>query len=299
MKTSIPFLATDIKQLPRDNSSNAVEAVIFNYEDLENSTWDQVWRNIKFAVKKYGASNVTFHFPVNNSDYVSDRFVEERLYSALNMASDLELRGVVVHSNRIKPIQHWQNIDLVNERSLVVEKLHSVRERAISNTFLALENMPIMDNYGIEIDPLFCFPADFHLLLEINLGIVWDICHYSNTLANIQEVLDEKQNRDYYPNFRVAKPGDFVALGDKISHWHFSAFKGIANPDLKTTTREGVLPSESYFGEEYYKQYLMFMKQVMRINQHIVFEIQEDNYYSRRKVYRMVDWFQKNFDALC
>lgn len=299
MKISIPFLATDIKQLPQKGTSDAIEAVIFNFEDLEKSIWKLVWQNIKLVINEYGSNNVTFHFPVNNSDYIRDPFVEDRLYEALNRASDLGMHGIIVHSNRIRKISEWKDVDLNSERKLVIDKLNKIRSKVSSSTFLALENMPIMDNYGIEIDPLFCFPEDFNILSDCKIGIVWDICHYSITLTNINEVVQKKQNKSYYPNFKIASPKDFVQISDKIVHWHFSGFQGIANPDTKSITKEGVIPSESYLGEAEYELYMNYILDISNNNQHIVFEIQDADYYSRTNIYKMINWFQQRNKVIC
>lgn len=293
MKTSIPFLATDIKQLPKEKSSEAIEAVIFNFKDLQDKRWKTVWKNIAQTVKKYGAQNVTFHFPVNDSDYSKDLFVEGRLYEALSRASDLGMHGVVVHSNKIKKIDEWKSIGLEENRKIVVEKLEKIRSKVMSKTFLALENMPIMDNYSIEIDPLFCFPEDFSALRGSGVGVVWDICHYSITRTNITEVLEGKQNKSYYPNFRISSLQDFKKIQNQIVHWHFSAFDGVANPDTGTHTKEGVIPSESYLGETEYDNYLKEVFSICNEKQHIVFEVQDKNYSKRVKVYQMIDWYKR------
>lgn len=292
MKISIPFLATDIMQLPAEGTSNAVEAVIFNFADLQDENWKIAWENISKAIKKYQAHNVTFHFPVNDSDYCANPFVESRLSESYSRASDLGMHGVVVHSNRIRKIPEWQNVNLKDEREIVASKLAKIVNSKNSNTFLALENMPIMDNYAIEIDPLFCFPEDFSVLNGTGVGVVWDICHYSITRTNITEVLEYKQNKSYYPNFRISALEDFNKIKDQIVHWHFAAFDGVANPDTGSHTKEGVIPSESFLGEGEYEKYLKEIFKICNTNQHIVFEIQDNNYSERVKVYQMINWYK-------
>src|SRR5579883_1456443 len=185
MKLSLSFLATNSNQLPLPGiyGNEAVEGVIFNRQDLEDDHWRTVWRSIGKAVEWYGSTNVTFHFPVNESDYVDDSFVLGRLTSAYLKSAEMGLQGLVVHSNRIRKIDRWKDINLVDERKRVTEKLAEIANLGgRSNTWLALENMPVMDNFGKEIDPLFSYPNDFRVLNGLPIGIVWDSCHFTNTL---------------------------------------------------------------------------------------------------------------------
>lgn len=296
IKYSVPFLAKDISQLPPPGLFNnqAVEGVIFNRTDLEIPTWQLVWKNIEEAIKLYGGENVTFHFPVNNSDYLEEAFVRKRLVESLQKADELGLHGVVVHSNRVKDIDVWQKLDLKSERKRLLECLNTVySEASPTYTWLALENMPIMDNYGKEIDPLFIYPQDFLDWENQSVKIVWDICHYTNTLANTWEVLQKRQNPDYYPNLRKSDYLDFFLLRPHIVHWHFSAFLGICNPDLKNSAKEGVLPDESTLGGDIYKKILAeILKSFSNRIEHMVLEIQEECYRERKNIQKMLKWVQ-------
>jgi hypothetical protein len=66
---------------------------------------------------------VSFHFPVNDSDYVADAFVRSRLVEARIRASDLGLAGIVVHSNRIRVFAGWEGHDLPSKRDKVLSTL--------------------------------------------------------------------------------------------------------------------------------------------------------------------------------
>ncbi|MCF6298223.1 MAG: hypothetical protein L3J08_09630 [Flavobacteriaceae bacterium] len=147
-----------------------------------------------------------------------------------------------------------------------------------------------MDNHGIEIDPLFCFPDDFKVLEGTDINITWDICHYSNTLANMMDVLSGKQHRKYYPNIQNAKIEDFTKLNSRISHWHFSAFKGIADPKTGSKCTEGVLPIDSTLGENFYKKCLRLVEGNSSTKRKITLEIQEENYVQRTTVKKMIKW---------
>jgi hypothetical protein len=293
MKFSIPYLAKDLRQLPLPGKykNQAVEAVIFNREDLENPVWETVWKSIALAAHLYGPENATFHFPVNHSDYVTDPFVRDRLSESLKRANDLGLHGVVVHSNRIHDIGQWEAISLPVERTRVVETLAEVLHQVLpSKTWLALENMPVMDNYGKEIDPLFVYPNDFLQLAETGLGVVWDVCHYTNTLANVREVFENKQNRKYYPNLQMTEAMDFLNIRSQIVHWHFSAFDGVCNPDTSSKAIEGVIPSKGTLGEGIYGKILAEVLKASNPNVHMVFEIQEESYIQRKEIIEMLKW---------
>ncbi|MCH9608822.1 MAG: hypothetical protein S4CHLAM45_07340 [Chlamydiales bacterium] len=289
MKFSIPFLAKDETQLipPGILGNEAVEAVLFDRADLDD--WEGAWKTIKKATKFYGHENVSFHFPVNDSDYVADPFVAHRLKEALQRATDLGLHGVVVHSNRIRLLEEWPTIDVKNWQQQVADKLIAIRAAVSGNTWLALENMPIMDNYGIEIDPLFVFPSDFHILKETSVGVIWDLCHFTSTLANLQALKAGRQKKEHYPNIQEVDLLDFVEISDQIVHWHFSAFQGVANPQTGEQCKEGVLPSKSELGEEIYATCI---SKVMQLEKpaHLVFEIQEDDYSVRTNALEMIRW---------
>lgn len=291
MKLSVPYLANRLKQLPFPGQygNDAVEAILFNREDLESATWKEVWEGIQQASRLYSPKNVTFHFPVNNCDYVSDPYVRDRLIEAYRRACEIGLQGIVVHSNRIRPISEWHKIDLLDERNCLLDTLlEIVKEK--NSTWLALENMPLMDNFGIEIDPLFVYPEDFLILENTPIKVVWDTCHYSSTQANVQRVEAGKSSPNYYPSLKKTSQLAFLEILDLITHWHFSAFCGIADPDSKEICKEGVVPEASTLGNEYYKHSFAQIAAHSAIDAHMVFEIQEDDYLERRETKRMIEW---------
>lgn len=296
LRISLSFLATSKEQLKavKNTACKAVEAVLFNKEDLYSDKWEESWLNILEATKLYGSKNVVFHFPVNYSDYVADKFVYLRLEESYKRACDLNLAGIVVHSNRVRLINDWREIDLKTEREKVIEKLANVLNSYKNpyNTWIGLENMPVMDNYGIEIDPIFCYPEDFELIQETNIGITWDICHYTNTMANVKEILTGKQNKKHYPNIQETTLEAFCSLKEKIVHWHLSAFQGIANPDTKDECKEGCLPYISTLGENTYKKAVGYMNSIS-FNQIVTLELQEVNFLDRLNGKKGINWLQQ------
>lgn len=276
-----------------------MEAILFNREDLEKPIWDISWKNVEKAGLLYKPENISFHFPVNDSDYVEDTFVSLRLQEALQRATDLGLHGVVVHSNRVRPLNKWKYIDIADWRKQVANKLNQIRELVPEDqTWLALENMPIMDNHGKEIDPLFVFPSDFILLVKSRVKVVWDICHFTNTFANLKQLSTGIQNKEYYPNVKPIKPFDFVEIAKQIVHWHFSSFLGVANPDTGLQCREGILPCCGELDEEIYVECLKHILSVGKPDQHIVFEIQEQDYTRRLNAEKMLQWTIDIFSKL-
>lgn len=292
MKFSLPFLAYRLDQIPSEKEcgNQCVEAIVFDRRDLEETQWKLIWEGVQEAANRYRPHNATFHFPVNDSDYVEDFFVKKRLIEALARASDLGIEGVVVHSNRVSLLENWKGRDLKEERMKVIEALGEVRKKVSGATWLALENMPVMDNYGLEIDPLFVYPEDFEGLRQTGVKAVFDICHFSNTQANLQEVFSGRQNSLYYPSIKKAGDLDFLHILDLIAHWHFSAFLGVANPETRETCKEGVLPSKGSLGEEYYQKIFCEIVERASASSHMVFEIQEENYQDRKEGRKMLKW---------
>jgi len=291
MKFSLSYLGTNIEQLPEREivTNNGVESALFNREDLEETPWKLVWDNIAIACERYGSENVSFHFPVNDSDFVADSFVRKRLTDALQRASDYGLRGVVVHSNRISSFDEWRTRNLAVERRSVVETLCAVREEVHSPTWLGLENMPVMGNFGKEIDPIFVYPDDFQILVGTDVGIVWDICHSFGTIAQIEEVTLGKQAEYCYPSIRQMDFLEFTRLSDQIVHWHFSSFVGTANPETGSICREGVLPSEGSVSESKYRRAFIEMEKVDP-SRYVNFEVKESDYLNRQNGKAIIEW---------
>lgn len=290
-KISVPFLATKEEQIAFHLGNHCVEGVIFNREDLNHDSWNTVWSNLKKAVNFFNPDNVTFHFPVNNADYTSDFWIKSKLQEAFVRATDMGLHGVIVHSNRIRPISKWSEVDLDVDRNRVVECLNNIRNFVRGTTWIALENMPVMDNYAKETDPLFSYPKDFKLLEDLDIGIVWDICHYSNTVATVLDVLSgQTQNKEHYPNLQKTGYLEFEKLSSKIVHWHFGGFLGIPNPTTGSHCKEGCLSYESSIEEKIYLDMMHLMMRVKSDNHHCVLEIQEKDYYTRQNTKKTIKW---------
>ena len=295
---SVSFLATDVLQLPAPLAygNRAVEAILFTREALAQPEWLKAWRAVESAAVTYGSEYVTFHFPMNGCDYVAEPFVYGRLVEAYGRARDLGLHGVVVHSNRIRPIEDWLDISVTAERARVVDCLNEIRQRhPTSGPWLALENMPLMDNYGSEIDPLFCFPADFDAATASGISIVWDVCHHTNAVATRRLDLGEPLASIVADAARPTVGSDwmeFARLAPHIEHWHFSAFQGFASRENGTICSEGASPVAATLDEVLYANLLRIITGIARPGAQVVLEIAEHDYRARVVLPTVVKWIE-------
>lgn len=292
MKTSLSFLGLDIAQLPKPGmyGNDGVEAVSFNRSDLEADNWKQVWRNVEVATKLYSPSRVTYHFPMNDSDYVAESNVAHKLGEALRRATDLGLRGVVVHSNRIQTYQAWQGGNFEEERQRVLTVLaNTLAKHANQNTWLGLENMPLVGNSGYDTDPLFCFSSDFENL-PAGLQVTWDICHHLSTLAYLNADAHGELQTSLILRSQAVAAEDFATIAPKIAHWHFAGFTGLNDPARNTVCTEGVLPDASQDGQPVYASLLRFIEQHSRNDAVINFEVQETDYTDRQVGPAIIAW---------
>ncbi len=295
MLTSISFLASDLSQLPQKKSygNDAVEAILFNESQLESNIWVESWKNIEHATKIYGNKNVTFHFPMNGSDYSYDARIYKRLVEAYKRAIDLGIAGVVVHSNLIREIDTWKKYQVTAEQRRIGEKLLNVVSRfPKSDTWLGLENMPIVGNFGKDTDPLFCFEEDFFNLPD-EIGIVWDVCHSSSTQAYIKESNESNSIKNLIARDINGLDISLEKIIDRITHWHFAAFQGLNNPIKKTVCVEGVLPGEGYFDKLYYEKLVDYINSYSPSSRIINFEVIEDNYQQRKRAKSIVSWYKE------
>lgn len=299
MRTSLSFLGYDRGQLPELGryGNEAVEAVLFSSDHLVTELWQATWTNIETAIAQYGADNVTFHFPMNESDYVEDDFIYRRLVESYQRASDLDLAGVIVHSNRIRPAVEWQRFDQAAERTQIGELLATLREtNSSSSTWLALENMPSVGNYGDEIDPLYVCPTDFDTLPS-NVGIVWDVCHALCSLQYAQAHEDGQLSDSIYLRPHAGIFNNFGSIGERVVHWHFASSKGLNIPLLGTTCSEGMLPEEGDMPELVYADQIRAI-QAVGSTAAVNFEVQENDYSQRSRGPAIIAWAHKIIDGL-
>ncbi len=292
LKTSLSFLATDISQMPppAKYGNKAIEAVSFNRADLEDGNWELVWKNVEIACKNYLPKNVTYHFPMNDSDYVEDEWVYSKLIEAYRRVNDLDLSGMVIHSNRIKTFSEWSLLNVRDEQKKVLDRLKSLVKttKKAPSSWLGLENMPLVGNSGYDIDPLFCFVSDFENLPD-GVGIVWDICHAVSTVEYLHAHEEKRLKEDLTLRTSNDDYLDFVTLQRKIQHYHFAGVKGLNDPESNKVCVEGVLPTESSIPEGVYIKAVKLMDK-MSPGASINFEVQERNYYERDTAPIILNW---------
>lgn len=294
---SVPFLAPDWTQLDMEliDRGCGVEASLFNRDDvMDDATWWLVRAHLE-RLSRMHLPSLTFHFPVNNSDYVDDTSVRQRLADALALAVDLGLDGVVLHSNRTSDVAHWASTDLAQERAKLADVVGGLIDRVQgSETWVGMENMPITGNDARELDPLLVYPEDLAVLAETGVGATWDVCHFSYTAHVGPRILGGllDQPRSDYPSLRPLREDEEsllpASLQPFLKHIHFSAFAGVADATSGERCIEGVLPWESTVSEEIYRGALR-RAQSSGVKA-ITLEIAEQDYRRRANVRRMLDW---------
>lgn len=294
MILTIPFLATDIEQF--DPSSVArgfgVEASIFDRRDiLDERRWETVKNNVRLISSRYHPSSFTFHFPVNDCNYLEDESVKCRLYESLEMVDRHQLNGLVLHSNQVYTVKEWMRLDVVRIRERFSEFIQGLRGRVKGAGFwIGLENMPIMGNQGLDLDPLLVFPDDFQGLVGDNVGVTWDFCHYSYSV-HVSNLLrsGELPEQQYYPVVGTGDFDDFKSLAPHLLHFHFSAFDGVASVLSGAVCKEGQVPWESTLQLDTYVNAFKLMILLAPDNA-VTLEIAERDYRHRINVYRVVEW---------
>lgn len=294
MILSIPFLATKLDQF--DPSSVAkgfgVEASLFDRADIIDDTrWHTVQRNVEEVSSRHEPPSFTFHFPVNDCNYVEDGAVRNRLYESLELVDRYDLNGLVLHSNQVYSVHEWMQLDLPRVREKFSEFVGDLRRRVEgANFWIGLENMPIMGNQGVDLDPLLVFPDDFAGLLGGNVGVTWDFCHYSYSV-HVVDLLEtgKLRERQFYPSIKSAGFDSFESLAPHIFHFHFSAFNGVASVISGVQCREGQLPWEATLPSEIYADAFKLMAQVAPRSA-VTLEIAETDYCQRENAYLVADW---------
>ena len=227
---------------------------------------------------------------MNECNYVDSPGILSQLGDSFKKASDLGLRGVVVHSNLVKPSHEWDEADLKQDQERVISALLSIKNQSLSNTtWLGLENMPLVGNDGLDTDPLFC-TADDLMTLPGEIGVVWDVCHASASEHFIQLNADGKLPDKLMCRSLESNQLDMSKIAYKIVHCHFAAFTGYN--DLKDNVcTEGVLPSEGDIGEAFYATTL---QDINSISSDVVinFEVQEQDYVHRARGPQIIRWAQ-------
>lgn len=298
MILSIPFLATDVAQLDRGllAEGHGVEATLFRGEDvMDDDRWALVRRNLR-AVAALSPPSLTFHFPVEDADWVADAAVRDRLLEALDVVGELGFHGVVLHSNRIASHEVWRARDLERERDALGGALAALARRVESSSlWVGLENMPVTGNDAVDLDPLLVYPEDFAGLCGGPVGVTWDVCHYAYTTYVGESIAaGSLDHADDYPHLRLPVRATGATqlvpstLHGQLRHAHLSAFTGIADRRRRTTCTEGELPGAGPVGEQRYADALLALRAASV--RAVTLEVQEVDYTRRRRAPEMVAW---------
>lgn len=295
LRFSRPFLATDIRQWDSawSDSGGVTEAVIFDRAALCGAAnWAAVQANLQLVAERRGP--VIFHFPVNDSNYILDGIVRDRLWQVLDVLDAVGAIGLVLHSNQTMPTAYWTASTTRAAQERFAAFIPRLQERITGSSFwVGLENMPIMGNDGSEFDPVLVYPEDFTTFeYGVNLGITWDFCHYSYTV-HVGELLQQGSLREhrYYPHLRRDCSIDSLwALREHVLHLHFSAFTGVATVDGGGECREGVVPWESTLGIRYYEDLLLQAAGRFPQASTVTLEITEDDYLMRKRFGSVYKW---------
>ncbi len=295
IRLSMPFLASDLGQFDQRwaEQGHVVEAVCFDRNDVVDvDRWAAIRNNLRIASQNVAERSLMFHFPVNDSNYVTDPTVRDRLWECIDFLASIDARGLVLHSNQTMTTSHWDSVGVERAKQRYREFFPRLAGRVGSGDFwIALENMPIMGNEGDELDPVLVYPSDFQDLDAPGIAITWDFCHYSYTEwvtgLLFEGTLDE---RSYYPHIQRTSLQDVWSLGPRIRHVHFSAFDGLALVDRPDKCREGALPWASTLGMTYYSNLLLGVDEFLSNAGSVTFEVAEDDYHRRAAFPTMVDW---------
>lgn len=291
MILSIPFLASDPRQFDPGwvDLGYGVEASLFERRDItDDDTWQRVMATVRRIASDYEPPSFTFHFPVNDCDYLASKRIADRLREALDLVGSAGLDGMVLHSNRLRPVDYWRPVTLAAERAAYLKFAAELRQRIEGAPFwVGLENMPILGNDGTDADPLLVVQADYQGMLGGNLGATWDFCHYSLTVHYCQRV---RVPDDHFPYPEpVPRFADDFGFEDRIKHYHFSAFRGVPDVSAGTVCSEGQLPWQSTLPEEIYARAFRRIAADPTAKA-VTLEIQENDYCDRRRVFEVARW---------
>lgn len=292
MQFIIPFLLTDLRQIPKnllDKYNLKLEGTLFDASFLEDQeVWDLIEDNLLKVNKTYPKKLYSLHFPTDNANYLKDPTCKKNLFRFLDLAVEHKVQVVVLHSNFIQPITEF-DVSLLKDIRKEFVSFFSEIDKYLKgkNILVAIENLPIIGNLGDDFDSVFVFPKDFQDVNFKNVKVVWDLCHWAFTYYSLNLL------KHYSKHVSVTHPDllAFKILGNKIVHIHFGSFTGLAHPNTNNFS-EGSTPEEGDFPEELM---IKMIKAVQEINSSvgITFEIKEDDYTKRENLVKALEWFKR------
>lgn len=281
------FYALDLKQIPLQliQKFGKAEAILFSDNDLRTENWNQAWENMSKVANIIGNENLSFHFPMDNCDYINNELIKEKLIDSIKRANQIGIKKIIIHPNLRYKISEWNYINREKMKVILFDFIKKINMN--NNVLLCLENMPPIGNQFDDADSAILFASD----INEKINYTWDICHYFNVVRTMSEAYNNKEWNPFLAKIEQCDYFDFKEKLSNIKHFHFSAFENIANPLKKQICKEGILPSQSCVSESYYKKALQIIyKDAIENNKSIIFEIAEENYCKREKIIKMLDW---------
>jgi hypothetical protein len=285
IKLSVPFLLTNDKQLPKKLIKKYdlwLEANVFDSNQLISLVEKNKFSKLLKKAKLIGNVH-SFHFPVENADYMESKIVKNLLFETIRIIGVNKIPYLVLHSNHIRPMGKFDHKKLPHIRKRYFDFYKSLGEFAQSqNVIVCIENLPIIGNMGDDFDSVFVFPKDFNNLPKNGIRIVWDLGHWAYT-CNIFKTVSKTIKS--LPKSTPIFP-DFIKLKKNISHFHFSSFKKLNS----LMCREGIVPRDGDFNED---ELVKCCKIINKWPQEIgmTLEIQEKDYRKRINLIKTIKWF--------
>lgn len=279
----------DIEQIQEDliNKFDNLEICLFDECDLKRDIHDYLkyGQNILKTAKP---KHVSFHYPMNGSQYWENESGFKDLVKIGNFIQELNIDKLVIHSNYIRKVELIRIDKLPEIRFKIIEKLCKLKI-LFPTIEICLENMSFLGNELDDADPVFLDGEDFKELSGTELSITFDYCHFwINSFLKKEQLLEPIRhiNPHYYEY--IHKKSDqlssYLPVIDKINHIHLSSFRYNNNKIIEGQTLcNGIVSKNQVF------QDINFLKD--NNSNELIFnlEIGERDYKDRKEIYKMGD----------
>lgn len=281
------FYALKIEQVSEKllNNFSKAEAVLFSKKDLLCENFILAWQNIERIGLDIGFENMSFHFPMDDCDYIHNDHAFGIFTECVKMCECYEIPIIVIHPNVRYLIGEWKQKNIQYLQAKLFDRLYQATALCEKVT-ICLENMPPIGNEYNDGDILFLNIYDVIDKTTEKLKLTWDINHYFNVVETMKIAISNPELRNFLPRYFNCDYFDFKYLIKEIYHWHFSAFNKIANPFNKNICGEGIIPESNL-----YKEALNVILNESHGN--IILEINEVDYTKRENIYKMKNWCYK------
>lgn len=291
---SVPFLLSNPEQIPPEVKSNEKILLEGNVFDAALFTDADYWKKLENVIKdlniQYPGKLYSLHFPTENADYMQSGSVEKYLFRFLDLVIKNNIQILVLHTNHIVPHVQFNYKSIISVRKKYFKFFNKIDTYIKgTNSFVCIENLPIIGNNGDDFDSVFVFPEDFSGLKFERVKIVWDIGHWAYTWS----VLKSLNNISPYIMIKpIGSFDSFLSLRDEIKYFQFSSFKTIAFPGTRSKCLEGIVPSKGDIDEHLLRDVLLL---IHSWNESYVMslEIQDEDYKNRINLLDTIDWIDR------